>query len=245
MPYSVASCGALPGGFLILLCGCMSWLGLHFLSRAATHVKPARSTSFAALADITYPKAGILFDSAIAIKCAGEIFCLLCSLLSTEPPAASGVATSYLIIIGSLMPRVVKSFDQNPPDWLLDRHLWITFSMAVLSPLCYMRHLNSLRFTSYVAVVAAFNLVIVVIYKFFDRSGLEPASPTHLFAFSSKSVANLPVYIFAFTCAQNLFSCYNELLENTKTRMNIVTGVSIGLVLFVLIRKRAKLITKL
>ena len=74
MPYSVAACGALPGAFLILLCGCMSWLGLHFLSRAATHTKPARSSSFAALADITYPRASILFDSAIAIKCAGRIF---------------------------------------------------------------------------------------------------------------------------------------------------------------------------
>ncbi|KAK9895494.1 hypothetical protein P389DRAFT_205609 [Cystobasidium minutum MCA 4210] len=209
MPYAVASWGSLPGGFLILVCGCMSWLGLHFLSRAATHTKPARSSSFAALADITYPKASILFDSAIAIKC-------------------SGVATSYLIIIGSLMPRVVKSFDKDPPDWLLDRHLWIVVAMAILSPLCYLRQLHSLRFTSYIAVVAAVDLVFVVIYKFFDRSGLEPSSPKHLFAFSSSSVANLPVYIFAFTCAQNIFSCYNELKENTKGRMNLVTGVSIG-----------------
>ena len=126
------------------------------------------------------------------------------------------------------MPRVVKSFDKNPPEWLLDRHLWIVISMAVLSPLCYLRQLNSLRFTSYIAVVAAFDLVVVVIYKFFDRSGLAPTSPKHLFAFSSSSVANLPVYIFAFTCAQNLFSCYNELKENTKGRMNLVTGISIG-----------------
>lgn len=126
------------------------------------------------------------------------------------------------------MPRVVKSFDKHPPEWLLDRHLWIVISMAVLSPLCYLRQLNSLRFTSYIAVVAAFDLVIVVIYKFFDRSGLAPASPTHLFAFSSSSIASLPVFIFAFTCAQNLFSCYNELKENTEGRMNLVTGVSIG-----------------
>lgn len=151
----------------------------------------------------------------------------ICTVL-TICLSTTGVATSYLIIIGGLMPRVVLSFDANPPHWLLDRHLWIVISMAVLSPLCYLRQLHSLRFTSYIAVVAAFDLVVVVVYKFFDRSGLEPGGPTHLFTFSPRSISSLPVYIFAFTCAQNLFSCYNELRENTKSRMNIVTGVSIG-----------------
>ena len=89
---------------------------------------------------MTYPRATVLFDAAIAIKCAG-------------------VSTSYLIIIGGLMPRVILSFDHTPPDWALDRRLWITVSMAILTPLCYLRHLNSLRYTSYVALVAVFDLV--------------------------------------------------------------------------------------
>lgn len=140
LPHSIASCGLIPGILLILISGSMSFFGLYLLSRSATLCKPARSASFASLASITYPGASILFDSAIAIKCAG-------------------VATSYLIIIGGLMPKVVLSFDRDPPDWALDRRLWIVVSMAILTPLCYLRHLHSLRFTSYIALVAVFDLV--------------------------------------------------------------------------------------
>lgn len=56
-------------------------------------------------------------------------------------------------------------------------------------------------------------------------------------------MSSLPVYVFAFTCAQNLFSVHNELknvsypsnidaslniIQNTQARMNTVIGTSIG-----------------
>ena len=140
MPHSVASCGILPGIGLIASSGVASFFGLYLLSRSASLCRPARSASFASLANITYPRASILFDSAIAIKCAG-------------------VSCSYLIIIGSLMPKVILSFDSHPPDWILDRGLWIVASMSILTPLCYLRQLNQLRFTSYIALLAVFDLV--------------------------------------------------------------------------------------
>lgn len=66
---------------------------------------------------------------------------------------------SYLIIIKSLMPSVVASLyhdltspDTNPPDWALSGRLWITILMAVLIPLAFLRRLDSLRHTSYVAL---------------------------------------------------------------------------------------------
>jgi hypothetical protein len=36
------------------------------------------------------------------------------------------------------------------------------------------------------------------------------------------------VQVFAFTCGQNLFPCFNELRNNTQRRMNTVIGSSIG-----------------
>lgn len=239
MPHSVASCGVIPGMAIIVFSGLLSFYGLYLLSRCASTVRPRRTASFAALSDMTYPKAGLLFDGAIAIKCAG-------------------VACSYLIIIGGLMPRVILSFDRHPPDWLLDRGLWIVAAMVILTPLCYLRQLNSLRFTSYVALVAVFDLVsiapvqavqppacraalqleirsttsfnqvLVVVFKFFYRHSLPPSPPSHLFVLKPSIISSIPVYIFAFTCAQNLFSCFNELKDNTQRRMNAVTGTSIG-----------------
>jgi amino acid permease len=54
-----------------------------------------------------------VFDAAIAIKC-------------------FGVGVSYLIIIGDLMPGVVRGFvgdDVGNAEFLLDRRFWITAFM--------------------------------------------------------------------------------------------------------------------
>lgn len=57
------------------------------------------------------------------------------------------------------MPRAVASFMPDAEAWLLDRRLWILASMCVLCPLAFLRRLDSLKFTSYVALCAVANLV--------------------------------------------------------------------------------------
>jgi hypothetical protein len=66
---------------------------------------------------------------------------------------------SYLIIIKSLLPNVVASLyhdlsspDTNPPAWALSGRIWISLVMVVLVPLSYLRRLDSLRHTSYIAL---------------------------------------------------------------------------------------------
>lgn len=57
------------------------------------------------------------------------------------------------------MPNVVASLyhdltgpTTNPPEWSLNGNNWIIIFMAVLVPLCFLRHLDSLRHTSYIAL---------------------------------------------------------------------------------------------
>jgi amino acid permease len=106
-----------------------------------------------------------------------------------------GVSISYLIILGALMPRVVVSFTSTPPSFLLDRRLWITLSLTILVPLAFLRRLDSLRFTSYIALIAVADLVIVVVWKFFDRSGLAPPGEIELVNLSPALISALPVYV--------------------------------------------------
>jgi len=210
MPHAVAAGGIVPGAFTILFSASVAFFGLYLLSRSAARV--GRKASFAALSSITLPSLQVVFDSAIALKC-------------------FGVSISYLIIIGSLMPKVVLSFASHPdnvPQILLDRRLWLTISMTILTPICFFKSLNALRYTSYVALLAVGDLVFVVIYKYFDRSGLELPRHVDIFHVSPALLSSLPVYIFAFTCAQNLLPVHNELKENTQQRMNLVIGTSIG-----------------
>ena len=67
---AIASAGIIPGVFTCMFSGGASAFGLYLLSRAATKT-PHRRSSFFAVAELTYPKAAIFFDAAIAIKCFG------------------------------------------------------------------------------------------------------------------------------------------------------------------------------
>jgi len=189
---------------------------LYLLSRCATYT-PHRRSSFFAVAKLTFPNAAVFFDAAIATKC-------------------FGVSISYLIIIKDLMPNVVRSLyhdltspDTEPPAWAVSGRIWITLFMAVLIPLCFLRRLDSLRHTSYVALFSVAYLVLIVIVCYFSPpEGIEPPGDISLIHFTPNFVSTFPVQVFAFTCAQNLFPIYNELGSNNQKRMNIVISTAIG-----------------
>lgn len=120
------------------------------------------------------------------------------------------------IIIGALCPRVVVSFAPNAPEWLLDRRVWILASMCVLCPIAFLRKLDSLKWISYVALSAVANLVrlfpplarkladlrsslqlFVVIYKFFDSTGMPPHPPVKFIDISPSFISSLPVQVRA------------------------------------------------
>lgn len=113
MPRAMSQMGILLGSFVIVWAGITSGFGLYLQTRCAEYIDRG-SASFFALSQITYPNAAIVFDTAIAIKC-------------------FGVAISYLIIIGDLMPGVVLGFNPNAGQigYLVDRHFWVTAFMCV------------------------------------------------------------------------------------------------------------------
>ncbi|CDH60214.1 amino acid [Lichtheimia corymbifera JMRC:FSU:9682] len=209
MPAAVASVGLLTGIVVILLSALASGLGLYFLSRCAARTE-GRSASFFAISKLTWPSLAVFFDLAIAIKC-------------------FGVAVSYLIIIGDLMPHVCAYITHDPI--LLDRRFWITVLMAsAILPLSFLRKLDSLKYTSIVALVAVVYLCAIIVYHFFVPEDAINATPpqVELVTFSSVFFRRLPVFIFAFTCHQNMFSVYNELKDNSQSQVNQVIQISIG-----------------
>jgi amino acid permease len=113
MPLAMSHMGILLGTLVIVWSGMTAAFGLYLQSRCARYLERG-SSSFFALSQITYPNAAVVFDAAIAIKC-------------------FGVGVSYLIIIGDLMPGVVRGFNEaadNVP-FLVDRHFWVTVFMLV------------------------------------------------------------------------------------------------------------------
>ena len=112
-PLALSRMGILLGTWILLWSALTAGFGLYLQSRCARYLERG-SSSFFALSQITYPNAAILFDSAIAIKC-------------------FGVGVSYLIIIGDLMPGVVRWFSENAGgiEFLLERRFWVTGFMSV------------------------------------------------------------------------------------------------------------------
>jgi amino acid permease len=103
--------GIVLGTLVILWSGMTAAFGLYLQTRCARYLDRGKA-SFFALSQITYPNAAVIFDAAIAIKC-------------------FGVGVSYLIIIGDLMPGVMRGFYEGADsvEFLVDRHFWVTVFM--------------------------------------------------------------------------------------------------------------------
>lgn len=187
MPAALSHFGIALGTSLIIWCGITSAFGLYLQSRSARYLDRGTS-SFFALSQITYPNMAVVFDAAIAIKC-------------------FGVGVSYLIIIGDLMPGVTKGFNSHLAEipFLVDRHFWVTVFMLIIIPLSFLKRLDSLKYTSVIALVSIGYLIVLVVYHFAadshpDRGELRVITWEGPVA----ALKNLPVMIFAYTCHQNV-----------------------------------------
>ncbi|KAK3051576.1 hypothetical protein LTR09_007231 [Extremus antarcticus] len=212
MPHAMSNMGVTLGTLVILWSGLTSGFGLYLQTRCARYLDRG-SASFFALSQITYPNAAVLFDAAIAVKC-------------------FGVGVSYLIIIGDLMPGVVLGFarDGGGAEFLLDRRFWITAFMLIVIPLSFLRRLDSLKYTSVIALVSIAYLVVLVVYHFGSGDTLADRGEVHWLRWQGivPTLASFPVIVFAYTCHQNMFSILNEIRDNSPFRTTAVVFASNG-----------------
>lgn len=195
MPHAMSQMGMVLGTLIILWSGLTSAFGLYLQSRCARYLDRG-SSSFFALSQLTYPNAAVLFDAAIAVKC-------------------FGVGVSYLIIIGDLMPGVMRGFNSSADahPFLVNRNFWITAFMLFIIPLSFLRRLDSLKYTSVIALISIGYLIILVVYHFASDS-LENRGDVNVIEWNGPVafLSSLPVVVFAYTCHQNA----SRLLQDGK-----------------------------
>ncbi|KAL9123821.1 MAG: hypothetical protein Q9217_006787 [Psora testacea] len=203
--------GILLGVFIILWSGLTAGLGLYLQTKCARYLDRG-SASFFALSQITYPNAAVVFDAAIAIKC-------------------FGVGVSYLIIIGDLMPGVVRGFseDGGGVGFLIDRHFWVTGFMLIVIPLSFLRRLDSLKYTSVIALISIGYLVILVVAHFASGDTMQDRGVIRILRWDSAvaALSSFPVIVFAYTCHQNMFSVLNEIGNNAPSITSTVGKAAI------------------
>ncbi|KAH8773058.1 transmembrane amino acid transporter protein-domain-containing protein [Hyaloscypha finlandica] len=212
MPLAMSHMGIPLGTLVIVWSGLAAAFGLYLQTRCARYLDRGTS-SFFALSQITYPNAAVVFDAAIAIKC-------------------FGVGVSYLIIIGDLMPGVVRGFNEGADaiPFLVDRHFWVTCFMLVVIPLSFLRRLDSLKYTSIIALISIGYLVVLVVYHFAKGDTMADRGPIRVIKWAGlvSTLQSFPVIVFAYTCHQNMFSILNEIKDNSHRRTTSVIAASIG-----------------
>lgn len=197
---------------MIAFSGACSLFGLYLQSRCARYNKPGH-LSFFALSQLTYPSLSVLFDLGIAIKC-------------------FGVGVSYLVVIGDLMPKITESLAPNALPLFLERNFWISVLMAtVVAPLSYLRHLDSLRYALMAALTSVAYLAVLVI-EHFVKGDIPPElkGPVRYVTplLPSAMLSTFPLFVFLYTCHQNMFSLVNELRDRSQANINRVILAAIG-----------------
>ncbi|XP_078006253.1 sodium-coupled neutral amino acid symporter 1 [Phascolarctos cinereus] len=155
-----------------------------------------------------------------------------------------GVILSYLFIVKNELPCVLKVLlgkEEAYRIWYLDGRILILITIAIIFPLCLMKHLGILGYTSGLSLTCMLFFLIVIIYEKFhlscpmseiNKSTLSNATvkdmctPRYI-VFNFKSVYALPTIAFAYVCHQAVLPVYKDLKERSLKNMKIVTNVSI------------------
>ena len=180
------------------------------------------------------PAFSFWIDVAVAIKC-------------------FGVATSYLIVIGDLMPDFIEQCGVEH-GLLHSRHFWVLIGWIMCAALMIIAtDLDKLKVFSTMAVFFVFFFTFVVIFFVSPLLGLLFSLFSFSISFFSSDQTDecdddsddcagnvyetktdmdalkvIPIFIFGFTCHQNMFTCVSELKDPTDSRLKQVIAGAIG-----------------
>lgn len=200
---------------MIAFCGLCSLLGLILQARVSQYV-PTKAASFFSLTQLINPNLSVIFDLAIAVKC-------------------FGVGISYMIVVGDLLPQILATVTSNKT--LLSRNVQITLVMLfIVSPLCFLKSLNSLRYASTIALSSVAYLCALVIIHFFfpsqDILDLRGKVSIGLPREGLSPLTTIPIFVFAYTCHHNMFSVINEQKEPGFNNVKKIALCSISFAFF-------------
>ncbi|CAI5467177.1 unnamed protein product [Closterium sp. Yama58-4] len=157
-----------------------------------------------------------------------------------------GLCVVYLIIIadvlagtwssiGSAHPGLLKEWNGGEAAWWNTRFfVLVIVTLVVLIPLASFRHVDSLQYSSAIAVILAVVFVVITlvitIIKLVDGTLPSPrwlpfVSAPHFFA---ALCSVFPVMATAYVCHFNIHPIYVELKDRTEQNMTAVTRFSMG-----------------
>ena len=168
---------------MILLNRVCNWLAAEDAKDGTAPLDRAH-TSFTECARRLYPKVKVIINIGVCIK-------------------ILGVMTSYLIIMSDLMSKVWCFLCPISNELVRSPQFWELVMICLITPVCWMKKLDSQKVSSFCANLSALMIVCVVLsYPIWG----EPMHPTGItpFIFSIRFFNVFPTFVFAYTCQQNV-----------------------------------------
>lgn len=91
-------------------------------------------------------------------------------------------------------------------------------------PLSFLRRLDSLKYTSVIALVSIAYLVVLVVYHFASGDTLRDRGEVNVITWQGAipTLASFPVIVFAYTCHQNVCHCKVPCTTDTDTTPDVL-----------------------
>ncbi len=223
LPYAFANSGYVLGTFMLIICGTFSATALHSLTISARRTsEKGEQSSFYSVAAAIDPRLTMAVDLAVFIKC-------------------FGVSSAYLIVVGDLMPDACEELGGKGAS--TSRTMWVFFGFIIAAPFCLSHSLDFLKYTSSACIVFIIFLTFIVFLYSIPDDGLDPCEgwnendadndeceghDASLELTSGSFSRVFTIFIFSFTCQQNIFSIYNEIYRQTLETIDSIIVSTIG-----------------
>jgi len=213
IPFTIKSAGLILGTLFLIFIFFVANISFHLLLLCSKFTNKGNKITYREIAKQAHGWVGTLTsDLSIILSCFGTM-------------------CSYFIIISDMtMPLIALVFsvdvDLIVTKW---RPLVLTIILLVVIPLACLKKLDSLRFTSFLALVSIGYVVIMVMVRGFQsvtgqgfRDCLAQEGCFTLWNMDADTISAIPIITLAFTGQMNFFTIYSELKAPTAKRMSSV-----------------------
>ena len=206
IPYAVQQCGFVAGIILLASVACLVYNSVTMLIECGIK---ANKLDFEELAEHLLGRTG--YYSAL-------VFMFL---------FAYGAQVAYLVVIGDTIPLVAQLF--FPESLFANRNITIALmSIFIILPLCLLKDLSSLSWTSLLSIGADIALVLIVLIAAPSASTKEGIHHNSVSTLNTSVFIGIGAISFAFVCQHNSFIVFRTLKVKTAENWRKVAGGSIS-----------------
>ena len=220
LPFSIQLLGVFGGGICLIFSGAASEYSVYLLMACSS------KSGLSSYADIAHGAFGLPG----AIVCSFLLFVLtfLCCI-------------AYLVLTSDLISPLLLTYIDADWEAINSRFLVQSIFIVLVSPLCFLKTMSALRFTSFLSIITVFCLAAVICARSIGyntsiapepaphhNASQVPTVPIKFFADSFEdALYGIPIFSVAFLCHFNVLPLKGELRRPTRSRLQRVIRTTI------------------